>query len=179
MDAADKGKLVAAEADRVIGGSDLTAKDGVLIAYAGIDESNGNGYYVMWPSNVIQLLAEIHGVLREKFSLGNLGIISVDSRLEPMRRGTTGVSQGLFGFNPLKDCRGSGDIFGRQLKVTTVNVADSIASTACYMMGEGSECRPLVIVRGADDIEFGTNFSLSNLMIPAEEDMFRGIFTFP
>ncbi|MDR1401396.1 MAG: coenzyme F420-0:L-glutamate ligase [Puniceicoccales bacterium] len=172
----EKKKLVADEADEMIGDDcDLTIKDGVLIAYSGIDESNGNGYYVLWPKNVGDLLQRIHKFLCEKFTLKNLGIISVDSRLEPMRRGTVGISQGIFGFNPVRDCVGNLDIFNRPLQVTAVNVADSIACAACYLMGEGAECCPLVIARGASEIEFGTSFSLENLMIPREIDFFSAI----
>ncbi|MDR1413675.1 MAG: coenzyme F420-0:L-glutamate ligase [Puniceicoccales bacterium] len=172
----DKKKLIADEADEMMDAKcDLTVKDGVLIAYAGIDESNGNGYYILWPKNVVELLEQIHRFLRRKFTIQNLGIISVDSRLEPMRAGTVGISQGIFGFNPLRDCRGNLDIFGRPLQITTVNIADSIACAACYLMGEGAECCPLVIARGASEIEFGTSFSLENLMIPREIDFFSAI----
>jgi F420-0:gamma-glutamyl ligase len=165
------------EADEVIASDcNLTIKDGVLIAYSGIDESNGNGYYVLWPENVSELLGQIHEFLCKKFAMENLGIISVDSRLEPMRWGTVGISQGIFGFNPVKDCRGNLDIFGRPLQITTVNVADSIACTACYLMGEGAECCPFVIARGLEHIEFGCNFSLENLIVPREIDFFSTIF---
>jgi F420-0:gamma-glutamyl ligase len=156
----------------------LTVKCGVIIANAGIDESNGNGYYVLWPENVSELLRQIHEFLRKKFGIKNLGLISVDSKIEPMRRGTIGVSQGIFGFNPIRDCRGNGDIFGRNLRITTMNLADALAAAACHLMGEGAECRPLVVARGDENIEFGTEFSLENLIIGGETDLFAGVFNF-
>ncbi|MDR2737663.1 MAG: coenzyme F420-0:L-glutamate ligase, partial [Puniceicoccales bacterium] len=155
-----KEELVKAEADVLLRvNSGLTVKDLVIIADAGIDESNGNGYYVLWPRGVWELLRQIHGFLCDKFAVKNLGLISVDSKLEPMRSGTIGVSQGIFGFNPVRDCRGNSDIFGRKLRVTAMNVADAIAVTACYLMGEGNECRPLVVASGVENIEFGCEFS--------------------
>jgi F420-0:gamma-glutamyl ligase len=172
----DKKKLIADEADEILrDGMDLTVKDCAIVAYSGIDESNGNGYYILWPKSVGELLCQIHGFLCAKFSIKNLGLISVDSRIEPMRWGTIGISQGIFGFNPVRDCRGNLDIFGRPLQITTVNVADSIASIACYLMGEGDECRPLVVARGLEDVEFGTNFSLDNLKVSQETDLFSAI----
>jgi F420-0:gamma-glutamyl ligase len=175
----DKRELATGEADVMPRcGGDLTVKDGVIISHSGIDESNGNGYYVLWPRNVTALLAEIHRFLCQKFAIGKLGLISVDSRLEPMRRGTVGISQGIFGFNPVRDCRGNLDIFGRPLQVTTANVADSLACTACHLMGEGAECRPLVTVKGLENVEFGEGFSLADLIIPREEDIFREILNF-
>jgi F420-0:gamma-glutamyl ligase len=173
----EKEKLVIEEADKIIRkGCNYTIKDWTIIAYSGIDESNGNGYYILWPKNVTELLRQIHEFLCSKFAVKNLGLISVDSRLQPMRWGTIGISQGLFGFNPIRDCRGNKDIFGRQLQVTTMNIADAIASAACYLMGEGAECCPLVIARGAENVEFGLDFSLENLKILPADDIFSEIF---
>jgi F420-0:gamma-glutamyl ligase len=159
-------------------GGDLTVKNGAIIAHSGIDESNGNGYYVLWPRDVTTLLAEIHRFLCRRFGIEKLGLISVDSRLEPMRRGTLGISQGIFGFNPIRDRRGDLDIFGRPLRLTTANIADSLACTACHLMGEGAERCPIVIAEGLENVEFGENFSLDDLIIPREEDIFREIFNF-
>ncbi|MDR1433507.1 MAG: coenzyme F420-0:L-glutamate ligase [Puniceicoccales bacterium] len=176
---ADRKKLMVDEADEVIRDDcDLTVKDGAIIAYSGIDESNGNGHYILWPANVGELLGDIHRFLCAKFSVDRLGIISVDSRLEPMRWGTVGISQGIFGFNPVRDCRGNLDIFGRPLQITTMNIADSIACTACHLMGEGAECRPLVVVSGLEGIEFGSDFSMENLKISRKADLFSPIFAF-
>ena len=44
------------------------------------------------------------------------------------------------------------------------------------MMGEGAECRPLVIIRGADDIEFGNNFSYEDIKMPKEKDFFAELY---
>lgn len=172
----DKKQLVRQEADWTWGEiSTLTLKDGTVIPFSGIDESNGNGYYVLWPQNVTELLAEIHGYLCKKFTIKNLGLMSIDSKIEPFRRGTVGVAQDIFGFNPTKDYKGKEDLFGRRFEMTSVNIADSLASAACYLMGEGNECCPLLIIRGAENVEFGNKFSMANTQLAKEDDMFRDI----
>jgi F420-0:gamma-glutamyl ligase len=171
--------LVRNEADYAWGKNCLlTVKDGVVIPFSGIDESNGNGYYVLWPQNITELLAEIHGYLCKKFTIKNLGLMSIDSKIEPFRRGTVGIAQDIFGFNPTKDYKGKVDLFGRRLEMTSVNIADSLASAACYLMGEGDECCPLVIIRGVENVEFGDKFSMANTRLAKEDDMFGGILNF-
>lgn len=172
----DKKQLIRREADWVWEGNySLTVKDGIVIPFSGVDESNGNGYYVLWPQNVTELLAEIHKYLCEKFTIKYLGLMSIDSKIEPFRRGTVGVAQDIFGFNPIKDYKGKEDIFGRRLEMTSVNIADSLASAACYLMGEGNECCPLLIIRGAENVEFGNKFSMANTQLVKEDDMFGNI----
>ena len=171
-----KAELIFSEADVVLDKKTfLTQKDGVIVPFSGTDESNGNGYYILWPKDVGSLLNEIDEFLRKKYNITDLGIISVDSTILPLRRGTVGVAQDMIGFNPIKNYIGERDIFGRKLKITTVNVADSIASIACYAMGEGAECCPIIVCRGFENVEFGKNFSSKSLTIPSEEDMFSGI----
>ena len=43
----------------------LTLKHHTLIASAGIDESNANGYYVFWPENIQQTAREIWEYVRK------------------------------------------------------------------------------------------------------------------
>jgi F420-0:gamma-glutamyl ligase len=175
----DKKQLICHEADWTWGKiCSLAVKNGVIIPFSGIDESNGNGYYVLWPQNVTKLLAEVHKYLCEKFTIKNLGLMPIDSKIEPFRRGTVGVAQDIFGFNPTKDYKGQVDLFGRRLEMTSVNIADSLAAAACYVMGEGNECCPLVIIRGAENVEFGDKFSMANVQLAKEEDMFGGISGF-
>ena len=171
-----KAELIFSEADVVLDKRTfLTQKDDVIVPFSGIDESNGNGYYILWPKDVGYLLNKISEFLHKKYGISELGIISVDSTILPLRRGTVGVAQDMIGFNPIRNYIGERDIFGRELKITTVDIADSIASVACYAMGEGAECCPIVVCRGFENVEFGRNFSSKSLTIPSEEDMFSGL----
>jgi coenzyme F420-0:L-glutamate ligase/coenzyme F420-1:gamma-L-glutamate ligase len=128
--------------------------------------------------NVMLLLEQIHRFLCKKFSIKNLGIISTDITIETLRRGTVGVAPGIFGFNLVRDYRGESDLFGRELKTISMNIAELLASSACYIMGEGHEFSPLVIVRGLENIEFGKSFSIESLHIRKENDMFRNVFDY-
>src|SRR5437773_1516730 len=66
-DVADKDELVKKEADFYIGREEvpkkvvmLTMKEGILIPTAGIDESNANGYYILWPKDSFTAAKEIY-----------------------------------------------------------------------------------------------------------------------
>ncbi|MCL4366511.1 coenzyme F420-0:L-glutamate ligase, partial [Patescibacteria group bacterium] len=115
-----KDALAIQEADRYIprelspGGHILhTIKNNMLIASAGIDESNGAGFYILWPKNPELSARAIWEFLKKKFKIKNLGVIITDSRLVPLRRGVVGIAIGYFGFKPFKDYRQTKDIFGK------------------------------------------------------------------
>src|SRR5205814_1858990 len=110
-----------------------------LIASAGIDESNGNGYYILWPEQIQQVAKEIWEHVRKTKNIQNLGVIITDSHSLPLRWGVLGVAIGFFGFMPLTDLRGKMDIFGRSLIMTRQNIPDAIAGAGVYFMGEGDE----------------------------------------
>jgi coenzyme F420-0:L-glutamate ligase/coenzyme F420-1:gamma-L-glutamate ligase len=44
---------------------------------------------------------------------------------------------------------GDPDLFGRELEVTEVAVADELAAAASFVMGQAAEACPVVLVRGA------------------------------
>jgi F420-0:gamma-glutamyl ligase len=78
----------------------------------------------------------------------NVGVEIVDSRVTALRMGTTGLAIGISGFSPIRDERGSKDIYGRVVRATRTNVADDIASASHLVMGEKNERVGLVLVRG-------------------------------
>ena len=151
----------------------LTITDNILIPAAGIDESNGNGYYIMWPKDTDALCREIRARLLEKNKISNLGIVSTDSHTTPLRWGVTGITTGIAGIVPLKDVRGEKDLFGREMHLTQVNVIDPLASMAVLLMGECSECTPIVILRGYKKIEFSENASMIDFKIPPHVDLYQ------
>lgn len=132
----------------------FTIKNNILIPTAGIDESNGNGYYVLWPADPFAEAKQIQNFIKIKYGLKNIGIIITDSHTTPLRWGVTGISVSYYGFNPLRDYRGSKDIFGRELKFSQTNLADSIAAAAVLLMGEGNEQTPLAVVEDIDFVKF-------------------------
>ncbi len=177
-----KARLVKEEADYslpgyMIGESEiiLTIKDYTLIPSAGIDESNGNGYFILWPKDVNKLLKKIVEKYKAKYHLKNLAAIAVDSRTTPLRWGTQGVSIGFWGMDPLYDYRGKKDIFKRQLKYTQRNLVDTLADMGCLIMGEGGEQTPGVILRGANFVKFTNKNLYKKLVIPPEQDIYKPI----
>lgn len=150
----------------------LTIKGHVLIPSAGIDESNGKGYYTLWPKNTQKLLKEIWQHLTKKNKIRNLGVVATDSHTTPLRWGTQGISIGFFGIKPLKDYRRKKDIFGRKLNYTQSNVVDALSAMAVMMMGEGKERTPILILRDAKFLEFTKKDLFQKLVIDPKNDIY-------
>src|SRR3989338_7092851 len=154
-----------------------TIKNNMIIASSGIDESNSGSYYTLWPKDPKASAELIWKYLKKKFNIRNLGVIITDSRLVPLRRGVVGIAIAYFGFKPLKDYRGKKDIFGREFRMETSNIPDSLATAAVLEMGEGLEQQPIAIISDISQIEFiDKQFKPNSLddsfEIPQKEDMF-------
>lgn len=157
----DKDELIQKESDKYLPREFVpqelvmyTLKNNMLVASAGIDESNGDNFYILWPKDPNKSAKNICLFLKNKFNLNNLGVVITDSRLIPLRRGVVGYSIGYFGFKPIKDYRGKKDLFGRKLVMETSNLPDSLATAAVLEMGEGSESQPFAIISDLSNIEF-------------------------
>lgn len=149
-------------------------KLGHVGANAGIDQSNvehkdGESALLLPvdPDNSAMLL---HKTLSNHFNC-HLGVIIADSMNRPWRLGTLGAAIGCAGVQVLNDLRGGADMFGRELKVSMVNTADSITAAATLLMGETTEGTPVVLVKGLTP-NFSTE-NASNIMRPLEDDMFQ------
>jgi len=174
----DKKALIRREADAFIEDRNaywdfiLTVKDSTLIPSSGIDESNGNGYYILWPKRTNVLLKEIRAYLKKKYKLKKLALVATDSHTVPLRWGVSGISTGFYGLEPLQDMRGRKDVFGRKLQFTKTNVVDPLAAMAVSLMGESSERTPIVILRGAKDIRFTDKSTWHKIAIPLKKDIY-------
>lgn len=159
----------------------LTIKNGLLIPSAGIDESNGNNYYVLWPSDPQKSVNQIREYLRKRFKLKSVGVIMTDSKTTPLRWGTTGVCLAYSGFYGLNNFIGKPDLFGREMKVTKVNVADGLAATAVLTMGESNEQTPLAIISDVPFIRFNhknpSRKELTEFSIKIEDDLYAPLLT--
>ncbi|MCL2085343.1 coenzyme F420-0:L-glutamate ligase [Candidatus Saccharibacteria bacterium] len=151
----------------------LTITDNTLIPAAGIDESNANGHYILWPKDIDDFCAEIRKRLMRKFNITRLGVVATDSHTMPLRWGVTGIAIGLAGVEPLEDIRGEEDIFGRPMEVTQVDRIDALTGMAVLLMGEGAEVKPIVILRGYENVVFSENASMDGFKIPPEDDMYQ------
>lgn len=145
--------------------SPLTIKDNILISLSGIDESNGNGYYILWPKKPFLSAKKIYHFIKKEYGLKTCGVIICDSTKTPLRAGIVGIGLAYYGFYPLRDYRGKKDIFGREIKSSQTNIVDSLAATAVFEMGEGDEHMPLVIIEDVRDIYFtDKDFSKKDLL---------------
>ncbi len=154
----------------------LTLKGNTLVSSAGIDESNGNEYYILWPENPVKLCKEIRAYFVQRFSLKNFAVICVDSHSVPLRYGAVGISIGYYGMHPLKKYAGTRDLFDRAFVCETSNKVDMLAGAGTLVMGEGKEQCPLSIIRGGGDIEFVNKDTSKELFVPLEEDIHKPLF---
>jgi F420-0:gamma-glutamyl ligase len=155
-----------------------TITHGFLISSAGIDESNGNGYYILYPKNPQRSALNLLKFFQKEYGVQKIGVIVTDSHSTPLRRGVTGFSLAHAGFEPLVDYRGQKDIFGRPYHFSQSNVPDALAASAVLAMGEGNEQTPLAIIRGTSYallIKGKSKRKWSKFNIPISKDIF-GVF---
>jgi putative folate metabolism gamma-glutamate ligase len=154
----------------------LTIKNNILIPSAGIDESNGNGDYILYPKDVQQSAISIWEYLRNRNGIQNVGVIITDSHTTPMRRGVMGIGLGWCGFSPTHNYIGKPDCFGALLRVTLANNLDALAAAAVFCMGEGNEQTPFAVITNAPKITFQsippTKEEIEHFCIPMEEDLY-------
>ena len=175
-------ELIRQEADAVMEGPEspygiiLTIKDGLLIPSAGIDESNADDTYILYPTDVQDVAAQLWHHLRAKHQLEKLGILITDSHTTPMRRGVMGIALGWCGFAPLFSYIGKPDLYGRPLRVSQTNVLDALAATAVFAMGEGNEQTPLALLEDLPHVNFmpqpPTPEEVAGIHIPMQEDLY-------
>lgn len=184
----DKDQLIAQQADLYLSRDMVpeqwmthTVKENNLVGSAGIDESNGNGYLILWPKNPKHSVKQIWSFLREKYQVKNLGVILTDSHSVPMRRGLVGFALSYYGFQPLRDYRGSDDLFGRELKISQTNIADGLAAAAVMVMGEGNEQTPVILFEDVGEISFDpdavSDKPWSEFEVKMEEDLYAPFLT--
>lgn len=169
-----KEKLVRAESDWATPTkwAWLTIKDGILMASAGIDESNADGKYILLPKNSFVSAKNIRDNLAKYYQLNDLGVVITDSHTAPLRKGVTGIALGYTGFKGLRDYTGEKDIFGREFKFSSVNIADSLAAAAVLTMGEGCEQQPLALLSETSITFTSQEPSADELLIPLGDDMY-------
>lgn len=161
----------------------LTIKNNLIIPSAGIDESNSQDNYILYPKNVQETACHVWEHIQKKHHLKHFGVMITDSHTTPLRRGVTGVALGWYGFNPLYSYVDKPDIYGHPLKFTYLNLIDALASTATLVMGEGDEQTPLAYLKNVPKIDFYTQPSLQksqeivSVSIPLEDDLYAPLLT--
>ncbi len=148
----------------------LTIKDGMVMTNGGVDESNADGKLITLP-DCYACAEELRTALRQAWNIQNLGIVITDSMILPLRAGVIAAAVGYAGFQGVKDLRGQADIFGKKLKTTLVNVADSLATSAALLMGEANEQCPLCVITNAP-VVFTEHTHREEISYPAENDLY-------
>ncbi len=173
----EKEKIIRAESEWAMPAAHawLTIKDGTVMVAAGIDESNADGKLILLPKDSFSAAARLRATLRKCYRLNNLGVLITDSRTPPLRAGVMGMALGYAGFRGVKDCRGSADLFGKKLRVTKVDIADSLAAAAVLLMGEGAERRPLAVIKDAP-VEFTKRTKRRELVVDVRDDVYMPLF---
>lgn len=176
-----KQALVEQEADKVLAWPDMV-RDGIILTYknhllipsAGIDESNSDGMYILYPQDPFKTAKDLVHHLRHRHHRQNLGVLITDSHTTPLRKGVTGIALAWWGFAPVKSYIGVPDLFGRPLRVTNVNIADALAVGAVFNMGEGNECTPLALLTDLPHVTFDIqDHSVEEICINPQEDLYR------
>lgn len=187
IDEGDKDELIQKEADLYIPRSKskynvcLTITRGILAPSAGIDESNADNHYILWPKDPQKSANDIREFLKNKFNLKNIGVLIIDSKTTPLRWGTTGLALSWSGFLPLKNYIGSPDIFGRIMKMTNQSIIDGLASSANLVMGEGNEATPIAVAEDLTFVEFvdrnPTQEEIKSLIIDPQDDLYEPLLS--
>jgi len=128
-----------------------TIRKGVMIANAGVDQSNVDpklGDLIALPRNPDETALKLMKMLRDYYHVP-IGVVIADSVVHTLRRGTSGCALGVAGFHAVTSELGKKDLFGREMRVTKCAVADNVCSAALLLMGETDERVPIVVVRGS------------------------------
>ncbi len=161
----------------------LRAEHGVLIsvthhgfvcANAGVDQSNAGG------ADELVLLPEDPDASARRLREGiealrgvRPAVIVTDSFGRAWRIGQTDVAIGIAGLQPVEDWGGRPDADGRDLRVTSIAIADAAAGAADLARAKDSR-QPAVLVRGLEryvTTEHGPG--AATLRRPPELDLFR------
>ena len=161
----------------------LRAVDGTLIcvthhgfvcANAGVDQSNASaeGELVLLPEDPDGSAARLRAALAEALGV-RPAVVIADSFGRAWRLGQTDVALGVAGLVPVDHWIGRTDAFGRELRVTSIAVADSVAAAADLARAKDS-LEPVVLVRGLErHVTREDGPGAAALRRPPEQDLFR------
>lgn len=145
---------------------------GFVMANAGIDQSNAApGQAILLPLDPDASALRLAAALGKRYGC-RIGVIIIDSFGRAWRNGTVGHAIGVAGLQALLDLRQSPDLAGRLMQVTEVGLADEIAAGASALMGQGTEGKPVVIVRGFSGLRDDAG-TVRSLLRPRARDLFR------
>jgi coenzyme F420-0:L-glutamate ligase / coenzyme F420-1:gamma-L-glutamate ligase len=147
---------------------------GFVCANAGVDQSNASepGQVVLLPANPDASARRLRGEIERARGV-RPAVVVADSFGRPWRLGQTDVAIGAAGLVPLDGWTGRPDAYGRELRVTSIAVADAAAAAADLARAKDS-LQPVVLVRGLErHVTADDGPGAAALRRPAEQDLFR------
>jgi coenzyme F420-0:L-glutamate ligase / coenzyme F420-1:gamma-L-glutamate ligase len=161
----------------------LRAVDGTLIcvtphgfvcANAGVDQSNATeeGELILLPEDPDASARRLRDGIEEALGV-RPAVIVTDSFGRAWRMGQVDVAIGVAGLMPVDPWQGRPDAFGRDLRVSSIAVADAAAAAADLARAKDSN-EPAVLVRGLERyVTPDDGPGAAALRRPAEDDLFR------
>jgi putative folate metabolism gamma-glutamate ligase len=159
----------------------LSINHNLIVASAGVDASNSDSYFSLWPKDPQKSVNQIREYLVKKHKLKHLGVILTDSTLTPLRWGVRGYAITHSGFKALNSYIGKEDLFGRVMHAEQVNIMDSLSAAAVVVMGEGAEQTPLAVITDVPFVQFQernpNKKELDALKIDIKDDVYASMLT--
>jgi F420-0:gamma-glutamyl ligase len=156
-----------------------TIKRNLMFVNAGIDESNADNQYILWPKNPQLSVNLLWDSIKKTYNIRELGIIMTDSASRPLIWGVTGCSIAYCGIEPLKSYIGKPDLFGRLMVMEQVSVLQSLAAAGTFVTGEGDEQTPVALLTDIPHVTFQDHVpseqELHALTIALEDDAYAPI----
>ena len=150
----------------------VETRHGLICANAGVDLSNvpGGEIVCLLPEDPDLSARRIAASVAAAAGGGSVAAIVADTFGRPWREGLTNVAIGVAGLRPLRDYVGQHDPAGHVLRVSTLAIADELASASELVMGKLDRV-PAALIRGYP-YERGEG-SAHELLRKPELDMFR------
>ena len=149
-------------------------KLGFININAGIDRSNipqDINQVLLLPKNPTISANNLRLALSEKFKK-QIAVVITDSMTRPYRSGVTNFALASSNLQSLIDLSGEKDMYGNILKNTEIAIADEIAAASGLLMGQGSDKKPVVIIKGFNKNKYKVNDAL-DLVVSREDDLYR------
>ena len=149
-------------------------KLGFININAGIDRSNipqDINQVLLLPKNPTISANNLRSALSGKLNK-QIAVVITDSMTRPYRSGVTNFALASSNLQSLIDLSGEKDMYGNILKNTEIAVADEIAAASGLLMGQGSDKKPIVIIKGFNKNTYKVNDAL-DLVVSREDDLYR------
>lgn len=169
-------EVILRESKRIIrmrGGHLITeTRHGFICANAAVDASNVGKQRDMITTLPINPDASAYRIRRQirRLTGKDAAVIITDTFGRPWRMGHVNFAIGISGLKPIRDYRGTRDMYKRTLRVTEMAVADELASAGELVMNKTDRV-PVALIRGYR-YPAGRG-SVKELLRPEELDLFR------